>query len=76
MASDRVIAMKHAQAAEDNASAMKQMADSIKVLEEQNAALIAKLDAVLEQLSAPQMVISAADSTTAIPKPDASKKGR
>jgi hypothetical protein len=46
MASDRAIAMKHAQAAEDSANALKQMAEKMTALEAQNVALLEKLEAL------------------------------
>lgn len=85
MASDRVIAIKHAQAAEDNATAMKHMAESIRVLEEQNAALHEKLDGLMLLLNNnlnPANLLDALDAEakrrnledTATPKPEPKKR--
>lgn len=87
MASDRVIAIKHAQAAEDNATAMKQMAASIARLEAQNAALIEKIDGLVIMVNSnlnPENLLDVLDAEmkrrnaaeAAATKPETTKKAR
>lgn len=90
MASDRVIAMKHAQAAEDSANAMKQMVDALATLQAQNVVLLEKVDALMVMVTdnqhlSPEYLFDLVSAeakrrnlseTTSESKPEITKKGK